>query len=763
MNSSAVSETGVSPGRSIHHPPTADPSTWGSRLSADRTIVSFSVFAPRATRIEVWIYATSLQENTILRRQLLIQSEGSRYAQVAVADLQAAGLVDQIYYGYRAWGPNWTFDSAWQPGSAAGFLSDVDAQGNRFNPNKLLIDPYALEVSHDPLTVAHSDPTAYLSGPVSRLIDTAPFAPKSMVLDVPDPAFGVKPSRAFKDEIIYEVHLRGLTKNDTSVPPALRGTYAGAALRAHYLRDLGVSAVEFQPVHETGNSLNDVPGLASLHNYWGYDSFSYFAPDRRYAHDQSPGGPSREWIAMVKAYHDVGLKVYVDVVYNHFDESNVDAATGSVGEIFSLRGLDNTSYYEIASPSNANQYENDNGVGPNVNAASLAVRNLVLDSLKYWTNVMGADGFRFDLAAILGNGNPQGGYRFDRDGAENILNRTVAELPARPPNGGPGIDLIAEPYTANGAGQEQGNFPVGWSEWNDRFRDVFRASQNKLDILPITPGSMATRFAGSDDLFRSRGRKPWNSVNYISCHDGFTLRDLYYFRQPMNNQPFPFGPSSGGRSANDEMCWDHGADPGQQMQAVRTGLALLLLSAGTPMISGGSEFFRTQFGNNNAYNLDTVANWFDWKSAAQQSALTAYTRNLMLFRRAHPCLRPADFFTGTDHSGNGLKDLTWYFDSGAEVSQDYFANPDNHFLAYRLDGTQFGDPSPSIYVAYNGWSQSIVVNVPAPLPGNNWFLVTDTSSSAEVWGNIHPAGQEAQLTTTQYTIQSRSIFVLIER
>jgi glycogen operon protein len=274
---------------------------------------------------------------------------------------------------------------------------------------------------------------------------------------------------------------------------------------------------------------------------------------------------------------------------------------------------------------------------------------------------------------------------------------------------------------------------------------------------------MATRFAGSDDLFRPNGRKPWDSVNYIACHDGFTLRDLYSFTQPMNNQPFPFGPSSGGRSANDEMCWDHGGNPVQQIQAARTGLALLLLSAGTPMISGGSEFFRTQFGNNNAFNLDTVANWFDWQSAAQQSALTDYARNLILFRRAHPCLRPADFFTGTDHNGNGLKDLTWHVDSGAEVTQDYFADPDNHFLAYRLDGTEFGDPSPSAYVAYNGWSLSIVVNLPPPLAGNNWFLVADTSSSAEAWGNIHSAGQEAQLPGSQYTIQSRSIFLLIER
>jgi isoamylase len=292
---------------------------------------------------------------------------------------------------------------------------------------------------------------------------------------------------------------------------------------------------------------------------------------------------------------------------------------------------------------------------------------------------------------------------------------------------------------------------------------VFRASQNKLGIVPVTPGSMATRFAGSDDLFQPRGRKPWNSVNYVTCHDGFTLRDLYSYAQPMNNQPFPYGPSSGGRNAGEEMCWDHGGDPAQQVQAVRTGLALLLLSVGTPMISAGSEFYRTQFGNNNAFNLDTVANWLNWELAAQATALTRYAQNLIQFRRTHPCLRPASFFTGTDHNGNGLKDLTWYFDSGQEVTPDYFSNPANHFLAYRFDGTEFGDPSFSVYMAYNAWSQPIVVNLPSPLGGNHWFLVADTSSNAEAWGNIHPPGQEAQLPGSQYTIQSRSIFLLIER
>jgi glycogen operon protein len=466
---------------------------------------------------------------------------------------------------------------------------------------------------------------------------------------------------------------------------------------------------------------------------------------------------------MVKAFHAAGLKVYVDVVYNHHDEGTVDEATGSIGTIYSLRGLDNPNYYEVRSPAEMNHYQDDNGVGPNVNAATAVARNLILDSLQYWTNVMGADGFRFDLAAVLGNADAQGGYYFNRDDPSNVLNRAVVELPARPARGGPGVDLIAEPYTATLAGQEQGNFPVGWSEWNDHYRDVIRASQNKAGIVNVTPGDLATRFAGSDDLFGPRGRKPWNSVNYIVCHDGMTLRDLYSFNGPNNHQPFPFGPSAGGRGAAQEMCWDHEGDPVAQKQAVRTGLAILLLSAGTPMLLGGSEMNRTQLGNNNSYNLDTRANWLDWQLAAQETALTEYTRRLLQFRRAHAALRPAEFFTGTDHNGNGLKDLTWHLPDGAEADNDYFANPGNYFLAFRIDGAELGDSAASIYVAYNGWINPVVATLPLNLDEEHWHIVADTNAAAEAWGNMHAAGQEARLEARHYELTGRSLALFIEK
>src|SRR5579871_3170423 len=312
----------------------------GARFLAGGSSVAFTLWSPQATRVELWIYAEPVSAEPILKTPLTRQADETLACTVSISELRARNLRKTIYYGYRAWGPNWTFDDAWIPGSMAGFNSDVDKNGNRFNPNKLLLDPYALEVSHDPLTPDHPDPTAYCSGPLSRAIDTGPFAPKGIVLELPTADFGTKPNTPFKDDIVYEVHLRGLTKNDPSVPESLQGTYAGAALRANYLRELGVTAVEFLPIHETQNSLNDIPFAAALQNYWGYDSFSFCAPDRRYAADQSHGGPTREWIAMVKAFHDVGLKVYVDVVYNHFNEGNVDDPTGTIGKIFSLRGLD---------------------------------------------------------------------------------------------------------------------------------------------------------------------------------------------------------------------------------------------------------------------------------------------------------------------------------------------------------------------------------------------------------------------------------------
>ncbi|MGH7959213.1 MAG: alpha-amylase family glycosyl hydrolase, partial [Opitutaceae bacterium] len=572
---------------------------------------------------------------------------------------------------------------AWRKGTLAGRKDDVDRNGHRFNPNKLLLDPYALEVSHDMRTLERTDDAIFFTGP-NAAADTGDRAPKGVVLMMEPGIADSKPGRPFKEEIIYEVHLRGLTANDQTIPERERGTYAGAARKAAYLKSLGVTAVEFLPLQEFQNDHNDAdPASTTGDNYWGYDPYNYFAPDRRYAADKSPGGPTKEIRAMTRAFHEQGLKVYLDVVYNHTGESSV-TRDGRAAKLISFRGLDNPAYYELST--DAHFYHDSNGVGPNLNAANKLVRDLAIDSLRYWKDVLGFDGFRFDLASILGNTCDRGCFHFNKFTPDNILNRAVRELPVRPAVGGDGADLIAEPWALEHGTYQLGEFPSGWAEWNDKFRDTIRTAQNKLGVANIPPGELARRLSGSADKFQDDGRKPWHSVNFIVAHDGFSLRDLYSFNDRNNLQPWPFGPSDGGSSNN--VSWDQGGDPVAQRQAARTGLALLMLSAGVPMITGGDEMYRTQFGNNNAYNVDSPKNHLDYADATRNERFFNYSKRLFAFRNAHAALRPQDFFKGSDTNGNSLKDLTWLTNQGVEPDASYFDNTDNHFLAYRVDSSE---------------------------------------------------------------------------
>ena len=734
------------------------PHQLGARLDDTGENITFRVRSPAAERIEVYIYAQPVGALEKASFELSPNAATQIWSRiVSVAELRSRGVTETVYYGYRAWGPNWPFDSTWIKGSLKGRKSDVDEKGHRFNPNKLLIDPYALEVSHDVRTLEHGDDTIFSSG-TNASADTGLRAPKGIVLKTEPRSGDNKPTRAFKDEIIYEVHLRGLTKNDPSIPGNERGTYAGAAHKAAYLKTLGVTAIEFLPLQEFQNDHNDRDPVSTAgDNYWGYDPYNYFAPDRRYAADKSPGGPTNEVRAMTRAFHDQGLKVYLDVVYNHTGESSV-SGDGGTAKLISMRGLDNPGYYELST--NPRFYHDSNGVGPNLNAANEIVRDLAIDSLGYWKDSLGFDGFRFDLAPILGNTCERGCFHFNKFTPGNILNRAAQDLPVRPANGGEGVDLIAEPWALELGTYQLGEFPRGWAEWNDKYRDTIRTAQNRLGVANIPPGELARRLSGSADKFQDDGRKPWHSVNFIVAHDGFALRDLYSFNDRNNLQPWPFGPSDGGSSNN--ISWDQGSDPVAQRQAARTGLALLMLSAGVPMITGGDEMYRTQFGNNNPYNLDSEKSYLDYANATQNQRFFNFSRKLFAFRNAHPVLRPAEFFRGTDRDRNSLKDITWLTDRGVEPDAAYFDNPDKHFLAYRLDGAEAGDNVASIYIAYNGWKEKVTATLPPNLPGKRWFRVADTAAWMEDQDNFKDPGQPNLLTGATYDVDARSVLILIE-
>ncbi|MGB7847207.1 MAG: hypothetical protein WBL63_16445, partial [Candidatus Acidiferrum sp.] len=422
--------------------------------------------------------------------------------------------------------------------------------------------------------------------------------------------------------------------------------------------------------------------------------------------------------------------------------------------LLSWRGLDNGTYYVLT---NDNQFSYDNtGVGGDYNAANPVAQDLIVDSLAWWRDQLGVDGFRFDLAAVLGNTCQRGCFQYDKMAPQTALNRIARDLSPRAATGGPGVDLIGEPWAASGDGAYQlGNFPAGWSEWNGAFRDEVRRSQNKLGVDQITTGKLATRFSGSWDLFQSNGRHPWNSINFVVAHDGFTLADLYCFNSKNNNQPFPAGPSDGG--SDDNISWDQGGNQAEQRKAARNGLALLLLSAGTPMITGGDEFRRSLNGNNNPYNIDAAFNWLNYQFDEQQKNFTIFTQRLLTFRKAHPALRPADFYSEAQ--------LKWFRPDGAPADGSYFTNPDNHALAWSIDGSDFQDPSSALYIAYNAWSGSVTFVLPSPGDNNNWFRMMDTSPFLEPAGNFAAPGKEEKIGGAEatYILGPRAVLLLMAR
>ena len=743
----------------------------GATYTSSNANITFRIYSSQATLMVVYLYTAGYGVQESATYALSPAGSNVWAVTVAVSDIQAAGITGTVYYGYRAWGPNWPYSTSWTKGSSAGFLSDVDANGNRFNPNKLLIDPYALEISQDPLNANNQNGNIFASGASYRAIDSGTYAPKGIVLNPSTVSTGTNPTRAQKDDVIYEVNLRGLTKQDPNTSSQYQGTFYAAGLKANYLASLGVTAVEFLPMQETQNDANDViPNSDANQNYWGYMTEDFFAPDRHYAYNQAPGGPTAEFQGMVAAFHAAGIKVYMDVVYNHTAEGGTYTSTDpTTAFIDSWRGLDNTTYYELSS---TNQYFYDNtGTGANYNTYNTVAQNLIVDSLAYWKNTMGIDGFRFDLAGVLGNSClngaynpsapncPNGGYNWDSADPNVAINRILKEFTVRPSTGGSGLDLYAEPYAIGGNSYQLGGYPVGWSEWNVLFRDSMRQAQNELGNQTIYITQDANDFTGSSNLFQANGRSPWNSTNFIDIHDGLTLNDVYSCNGSNNSQPWPYGPSGGGTSTN--YSWDQGLSVGtgsayDQRRAARTGLAFTMLSAGTPIMQGGDEYLRSLQCNNNAYNLDSTANWLNYSWTSDQSNFNNFANRIIAFRKAHPALRPVTWYTSSQ--------VIWYEPSGAVADSTYWNNTSNYALSYTVNGSAFGD-SNSIYIAYNGWSGSVTFTLPPPPTGTNWYRVTDTCDWNDGPNTFVTPGNEAYIgpAGTNYSQCGQSELLLISK
>jgi glycogen operon protein len=536
-------------------------------------------------------------------------------------------------YGFRVAGP-------WEP-----------ARGARCNAAKLLMDPYARAITGDwtghPAGFGHTHGGSDLTRD-SR--DSAPHVPHAVVVGAePDGRVGPPPPRrAWADTVLYELHVRGFTQQHPEVPPQLRGTFAGLAHPAvtSYLTGLGVTAVELLPVH---HFVSEQHLLADgRRNYWGYNTLGWFAPHAGYSASGSTGGQVREFRAMVHALHAAGLEVILDVVYNHSAEGD------ETGPTLSLRGIDNATYYRLR---DGRRYIDDTGCGNTIDARSPRVVGLIADSLRYWVTEMGVDGFRFDLAPTLLRGN------VGVDPAAALLT-VIAQDPVLCR-----VKLIAEPWDLGPGGYFTGGFPPPWAEWNDKFRDGVRDFWRRA---AHGVNDMASRLSGSSDVFGQPGRGPEASINFITAHDGFTLRDLVSYEAKHNEAN-----GEGNRDGTEHnRSWNCGVEGDTDAAAVlvlrarqvRNFLLTLVLSAGVPMLTAGDERGRTQHGNNNAYCLDDPTTWVDWSPNEAADRLTEFVRSVLALRAAHPVFRPRTFFTGAPRNGSGRPDVAWFRPDGEHLT-----------------------------------------------------------------------------------------------
>ncbi len=631
-------------------------------------------------------------------------------------------------YGYRVHGP---YDPS---------------RGLRCNPAKLLIDPYARAIDgsvqlHEAVLGFAGDPY----GPAPDGRDSAPYVPRSVV--VPDDfAWGEDrpPAVPWQDTVIYELHVRGFTRRHPDVPEHLRGTYAGLAHLAavEHLTGLGVTAVELLPVHQ----FTSEPGLQrrGLTNYWGYNTLGYFAPHADYCATGSAGGQVAEFKEMVRCLHAAGLEVILDVVYNH----SAEGAEG--GPTLSFRGIDNRTYYRLQ-PGDPRRYTDYTGCGNTLDVRQPAVLRLVMDSLRYWVTEMHVDGFRFDLAPAL----VRSFHDVDRLSAffaavhqDPVLSR---------------VKLIAEPWDAGEGGYQIGQFPAPWAEWNGRYRDTVRTFWAGAGTGVRDLGS---GLSGSSDLYAGAGRPPYASVNFVTSHDGFTMRDLVSYERK-HNEANGEGNADGegdNRSSNSgvEGETDDPAVNVLRRRMVRSMLATLLLSTGVPMITAGDELRRTQGGNNNAYCHDDETSWIDWDLDKDAQDLLAFARRLLALRAASPVLRRRSFFDGRP-GPDGVQDLAWLRPDAGEMTHEDWLTDGPRTLGVYLNGRAIrrrgphGEPvvDDSYLAVFHGGDETVTCTLPGPPWASGYELVFDTAVENAAFTGSRPAAAG-----TEIDVIARSVVLL---
>lgn len=743
---------------------------WGSLTSSlganvGTSTTTFALYSKNATKILLEIYGSAYGADALYDYWLVKGSDDIWRAELS-GDLTGA------IYAFRCWGPNWTFNSTWtRGGSTAGFISDCDSSGNRFNPNKVLYDPYAREMTHDPsnatsiaaYTSSNADYTLetpvygiMTSGETYRNYDSATIAPKGYVI-TDSTSFGTKPAIAQKDAIIYEAHVRGITKHSSTanlstllsdyasvsdIPENYRGTYKGATYLIPYLKAIGINTIELLPVHETDNDANPDDGPGG--NFWGYMTFDYFAPDRRYSSDKTCGGPTKEFKEMVKAFHDAGMEVYLDVVYNHSGEGgpwNGDTDSNQQCTLVSMRGIDNSTYYSLVS-TNKSAYWETSGCGNNLQCDNSYVRQFIIDSLTYWIDTMGVDGFRFDLATVLGREYSSSTTSWDYNASATTTTQ-IASLGTSK-----NVEMIAESWDCGGNSYQVGNFPDGWAGWNGYYRDTMRGFVGNA----TASASISYTDALYGDLSHFGTADP--SINFICAHDGFTLADLASYSGAGNYyntvREWPFGPSDGGNGDQNSISTNiyvNGSldEPASRRQRIRNYFTMQMFSAGIPMIVYGDEFGRTQNGNNNPYNLDSVATWNNYNMIASSSPQAVSCGSSSISQENGSYVNMLGTSEGNDGKNANFEFAKYVMNERAN-NESLRQLTGDAFTWYKVDGSSgWGD---------EGCKKAILINGDGSLNGGIYYMMinmtgaevtfTVPTAPSGVWKRIIDTGNWAE-------------------